>query len=151
MAEDRSFVEQNRAALARLQAVVDRLSDEQLAQPMSNGLTPALVLAHIAFWDGRALTLAQRWDNGGPGPQAADIEPENVDWINDAARPLFEAIPPRQAARLALTVAEAVDRKVETLSDEQLAQNRAVGSPLNVYRANHRLEHVEELERAFGL
>jgi hypothetical protein len=150
MAEDRSYVEHNRAALARLRALVDRLSDEQLAQPMDNGLIPAAVLAHMAFWDGRALTLAERWDNGGPGPQAADIEPGNVDWINDAARPLLEAIPPRDAARLALTIAEAVDRKVGTLSDEQLAQNRAAGSPLNVARANHRLEHVEELERALG-
>lgn len=151
MAEDRSYIEQNRAALARLRALVDRLSDEQLAQPMDSGLTPALVLAHMAFWDGRSLYLAERWDNGGPGPQREHIEPDDVDWINDAARPLFEAIPPREAARLALATAEAVDRKLEGLSDEQLAQNRSNGSPLHVLRANHRLEHVEELEQALRL
>lgn len=136
MAEDRSYIEQNRAALARLRALVERLSDEQLTRPFSNGLTAAEVLAHVAFWDGRSLCLAERWDNGGPGPQQDDCEPENVDWI---------------VAEFAVQLAERVDQKVAALTDEQLAQNRAVGSPLNVRRADHRLEHVEELEREFGL
>ncbi|HXF60152.1 MAG TPA: DinB family protein [Caldilineaceae bacterium] len=151
MAEDRSYIERNRAALARLRGLVERLSDEQLVQPLSNGLTAAEVLAHVAFWDGRALYLAEKWDNGGPGPQPKDYEPVNVDWINDAMRPLFQLIPPRQAAQFAVQQAERVDQKVAALTDVQLAQNRAAGSPLNVLRAAHRLEHVEELAREFGL
>ncbi|MCC6166379.1 MAG: DinB family protein [Caldilineaceae bacterium] len=151
MAEDRAYIERNRAALARLHLLVDQLGDEQLAQPVGGGLTAAGVLAHLAFWDSRALNLARKWENGGAGPQPADSEPGNVDWINDAAQPLFALILPRRVADFALTLAEAVDRAVAALSDEQLAQNRAAGSLLNVSRADHRLEHVEELERALGL
>jgi hypothetical protein len=151
MREDRSFVEHNNAARARLQALVERLSDEQLARPMNGDLTVAGILAHLAFWDGRSLYLLEKWEKGGPGPRPADCEPEDVDWINDAARPLFTLIPPRQAARLAVALAESVDRKVAALSDEQMARNRAAGGPLNLLRAEHRLEHVEELEREFGL
>jgi hypothetical protein len=134
-----------------LQALVEGLSDEQLARPMDGGLTVAGVLAHLAFWDGRSLHLLAKWEKGGAGPQPADCEPEDVDWINDAARPLFALIPPRQAARLALALAETVDHKVAALSGERMAQNRAAGGPLNLLRAEHRLEHVEELERALGL
>jgi uncharacterized damage-inducible protein DinB len=150
MAEDRSFVERNQAARARLERWVEQLSDEQLAQAVPGGLTVARVLAHLAFWDGRALHLVEKWADGGAGPQPEDAGPANVDWINDAARPLFQLIPPRQAARLAVTLAAVVDERVAALSDEQLAQNRAAGSPLNVLRAQHRLEHLEEMERMLG-
>ena len=53
-----------------------------------------------------------------------------------------------EAARLAIATAEAVDRAVEGLSDAQVAANDAAGRPLNLFRAEHRREHLDEIEHA---
>ncbi|HXF72127.1 MAG TPA: hypothetical protein VNO79_05915, partial [Actinomycetota bacterium] len=45
----------------------------------------------------------------------SDVEPEDVDWINDATRPLIHAIPPGEAARLAVAIAEETDAAVASL------------------------------------
>jgi hypothetical protein len=39
---------------------------------------------------------------------------------------------------------------VETLSDEMVTQNVRAGGPLNLVRAEHRDEHLDEIERALG-
>jgi len=57
---------------------------------------------------------------------------------------------PRVAARLAVSTADAADRRVETLSPQLLAANAAAGSPINLLRAEHRREHLDEIERAVG-
>jgi hypothetical protein len=74
----------------------------------------------------------------------------SVDWINDATKPLFLALPPRQAADLTVRAAGVVDRLVETLSDEMVTQNVRAGGPLNLFRAEHRDEHLDEIERVLG-
>jgi hypothetical protein len=109
----------------------------------------AAVLAHIGFWDARAIVLLDKW-GGGVEPSAADYEPEDVDWINDAAKPLCLALPPRAAAQLALRLAEEADAKVAALSDAMLAEIRAAGSPINLSRADHRREHLDDIERALS-
>ena len=58
----RSYVTENSAQRARLRALVDRLTDAELARPLDAGWTVAAVLAHVAFWDQRALTLIERWE-----------------------------------------------------------------------------------------
>ncbi len=123
-----------------------RLSGEELSRPMPAGWTLAAVLAHIGFWDARAIFLLDKWGRG-VEPSTADYEPEDVDWLNDSAKPLCLALPPRDAAQLALRLAEETDGKVEALSDEMLAKIRAVGSPFNLSRANHRKEHLDDIER----
>lgn len=148
MVADRSYVAQNDAQRERLRALSERLSDEQLARQVGAGWTIAGVLAHLAFWDQRALILLERWERGGPGAAPPPINHADVDWINDAAKALCLALPPRAAARLALITAEAVDRRVAVLSDERVAANAAAGSPLNLLRAQHRREHLDEIERA---
>ena len=77
----------------------------------------------------------------GRGPRAANNA--DVDWINDATKPLTLALPPRLAAELAVAIAEA-------LPEEFLARNAAAGSPLNLLRAEHRREHLDEIEAALG-
>ncbi|MGH2586517.1 MAG: hypothetical protein ACRDJE_16505, partial [Dehalococcoidia bacterium] len=81
---------------------------------------------------------------------AADYEPEDIDWVNDSAKPLCLALPPRDAAQLALHLAEEADGKVAALSGELLAKVLAVGSPFNLSRANHRKEHLDDIERALN-
>lgn len=142
----REYVEANSAERERLRALVERLSDDELRRPMAAGWTMAAVLAHIGFWDARAIYLLDKWQ-GGSAPSAADYEPEDIDWINDAGKPLCMALPPRDAARLAIGLAEEADLKVEALSDEMIAQNEAAGSPLNVSRADHRREHLDDIEQ----
>jgi len=146
----RSYVIENNDQRARLRALVDRLSDGDLARPLAAGWTVGAVLAHLAFWDQRTLVLIERWEKDGPRTTPRSIDDKDVDWINDSAKALCLALPPRAAARLALATAEAVDRRVEALSDELIAANAAAGKPINLLRAEHRREHLDEIERAFG-
>jgi Mycothiol maleylpyruvate isomerase N-terminal domain len=139
-------VEENARELDRLRALVDRLTDEEVGSPVDEHWTVAGVLGHIAFWDGRVLALAQKLENERPF-SPSDDEPEDVDWINDAARPLIHAIEPREAAQLALRIAEETDRKVASLPADRLFPNDAT-SPLNALRATHRAEHLDQIEAA---
>src|SRR5438309_7503221 len=67
------------------------------------------------------------------------------------AKPLFLALSPRRAAEVALAVAEAVDRKVTMLPDDLVSRNAAMGTPVNLVRATHRREHLDEIEHALAL
>jgi hypothetical protein len=137
-------VEENARELDRLRALVERLTDEELGSPVDEHWTVAGVLGHIAFWDGRALVLAQKLESGRPF-SSSDDEPEDVDWINDAARPLIHAVVPREAAQLAVHIAEETDQKVASLPADRLFPNDAT-SPLNALRATHRAEHLDQIE-----
>jgi hypothetical protein len=145
----RSYVEENETQLRRLRDLVDGLSDERLATPMDAGWTVASVLAHMAFWDYRIVVLLDRWRPDGTGEQPT-YEDEAVDWMNDATKPIFLAMPPRIAAQTALDAAEAADRAVAAMSDELLAKNEAIGGLINTFRSEHRGEHLDDLERALG-
>ncbi len=147
MSTDRSFVDDNARELERLRSLVSRLTDEELNASVNEHWTVAGVLGHIAFWDGRALFLAGRLVEG-TAFTASDDEPEDVDWINDASRPLIHAVPPREMADLAVRVAEETDAAVAGLSPELAARTYPAdpASPLNVVRASHRAEHLDEIE-----
>jgi len=142
---DKSYIAENNAERERLRTLVERLSDEELSRPLVAGWTIAGMLAHMAFWDARALALMDKWA-GGVAPSTADHEPGNIHWVNDASKPLCLALPPRTAAQLALQLAEETDRRVEALPDDLLAQLIAIGPPFNLSRANHRKEHLDEIE-----
>ena len=143
MPVDRSFVERNRAETARLRDLVARLTEDDLHRSVGGGWTVSAALAHLAFWDRRAIVLLEKWEREGVGPSGADSGP-----INEAALPQWLAIPPRESAQMALNSAEEVDRKLESVDPEILEQSVAIGSPINVIRANHRAEHIEQIEQA---
>jgi len=136
----------NARELARMRALVSRLSDEQLGAMVNEYWSAAGVLGHVAFWDGRALYLAGKLQRHGPFT-ASDDEPEDVDWINDSSRPLIHAIAPRALADLAVSIAEQTDELIASLPDEILAGLDDT-SPLNPVRAGHRGEHLDEIEAA---
>lgn len=148
MSPDRSYVEQNKREREHLRALVARLGEDELRSPVNEHWTVAGVLGHIAFWDARALVLADKLERGVPF-SPSDAEPEDVDWINDATRPLIHAIPPREAARLALRLAEETDRLMASLPPDRMWPGDA-SSPLNPLRATHRAEHLDEIEAALG-
>ena len=148
MTLDRSYVEQNTRERERLRGLVTRLGDDELRASVNEHWTVAGVLGHIAFWDACALVLADKVERGIP-LSPSDAEPEDVDWINDATRPLIDAIAPRAAAQLAMRLAEETDSRVASLPLALLWPNNAT-SPLNPFRANHRAEHLDEIEAALG-
>jgi len=145
---DAPFVEDNARELQRLHNLVARLSDEDLRLPVNEHWTVAATLGHMAFWDARAMYLAERFDPASGFPEDVD-EPDNVDWINDSTRSLIHAIDPRGVADLAVRTAEDIDARVAELPAEKVWPNDP-DSPLNGRRASHRAEHLDEIEGALG-
>jgi hypothetical protein len=146
---DLSYVEQNTRERERLRSLVERLSVDELQSPVNESWTVAGVMGHVAFWDARALYLANKLEAGIPF-SADDDEPEEVDWINDSARPLIHAIPARDAALLAFSIADETDARIASLAPEHAARTWPAdpNSPLNPLRASHRGEHLDEIEAA---
>ena len=145
---DRSHEAESSRELERLRSLVASLSADDLRQEMPAGWTIAGVLAHIAFWDARALYWMDQWDSG-VEPTPPDFETrEDVEWITNAAKPLCLALGPREAALLSLRVAEETDRRVAGLSDELLTKVQAVGCPFALSRGEHRGEHLDDIQRA---
>jgi sulfite reductase beta subunit-like hemoprotein len=148
MSEERDYIAQNTRERERLRALVERLGEDELRRPVNPHWTVAAVFGHIAFWDGRMLALADKLERGEPFTPS-DAEPEDVDWINDASRPLIHAIPPLEAARLALAIAEETDELMARLPVERLWP-RDPDSPLYALRAAHRGEHLDDVEGLLG-
>ena len=146
MRVDRTHDRATDAERERLRSLVTRLSDAELRRPMPGGWTVAGVLAHAGFWDARAIYWLDKWGLTG---EPSTYEPENTEAVNESAKPLCLALPPRDAAALALRLAEEADRKVKALSDQMLAKIRVAGSPpFNLSRAIHRKEHLDDIDRA---
>ncbi|SRR5260221_9365504 len=142
MALDRSFVEKNRASTTRIRELAASLSDDDLKRPVGEHWTVAVALAHIAFWDRRVLVVLDATERDGK------VTPPDVGIIvNDISLPLWLAIPPREAVRLAIETAEKLDQRLESFSPELLEQVGAFNMRY-VVRALHRGEHLDEVDRA---
>jgi hypothetical protein len=148
MSDDRPYVAHNTAQRERLRALVERLTDHDLRRQVNEHWTVAGVLGHIAFWDSRSLWLADKLDRGIPFT-SSDVEPDDVTWINDSIRALIHAIPPRATADLALRIAEEIDRRVAAISPMKTWPTDP-NSLLNPLRAEHRSEHLDDIERVLG-
>jgi hypothetical protein len=142
MALDRSFVEKNRAATNRIRNLASSLSDEQLKHPVGEHWTVGVVFAHIAFWDRRVMAVLDASEREG---KASALEVDIV--VNDISLPLWLAIPPREAAQIAVATAEQLDQRLEAFAPELLEQIAARNIRL-VERVRHRTEHLDEAEQA---
>jgi hypothetical protein len=143
--DKQSIVSENNAGHEALVRLAARLTDEELARPMESGWTIAALLAHLAFWDARAVLLIEKWQREGIGPSPAD-----TDIVNDAARALCLAIPARAAADLAVKNSAEVNRSIETLSPEMIERIQEIGSAVHLIRYEHKRVHMEEIEQAVG-
>jgi len=131
----------NRAATERIRAF-ERLTDRELRRPVGQHWTVAILLAHLAFWDRRALDTLDRTE------QAGAVTSPDVDVVaNDLSLPLWAAIPPRDAVRLAIEAAEALDRRLEVYPAELVAAV-LVARPRWIRRHLHRNEHLDEADAA---
>jgi hypothetical protein len=135
------LIKDNTAEYTHLRQVIERLSDADLAIPLEAGWTVSAVLAHLAFWDQRAIMLIGRWKKEGVGPSPID-----TDIVNEATRSLCLAIQPRQAAGLAAALAGEVDKVVAGLTPEMVAAIQAKGTTVKLRRADHRRTHLGEIE-----
>ena len=133
----------------RLETLLGRLSDAELARPLGDGWTISASLAHLAFWDRRAALLVERWLRDGSAPGPSDTIGD-IDMINEAALPQWLAIAPRAAAKEALAAAVAADRALDRASPALIEQIVAAGFPINPARSLHRREHVDQIENALN-
>jgi uncharacterized damage-inducible protein DinB len=145
MTDERPYIATNTRQRERLRALVESLDDETLKAPVNEYWTVAGVLGHIAYWDIRVLVLAEKIARGEPWV-AGDAEPEG-DWLNDSTRPLIHAIAPREAAELAVRIAEETDALVAKLPLDRMWPGDP-DSPINAARSEHRAEHLDEVEAA---
>ena len=142
MTIDRSFIELNRASTQRIRALVGRLSDAELLKPVGKDWTVAIALAHLAFWDGRVMHVLDATERVGK-LQAPEIDLS----VNDLSLPLWAAIPPRGAARIAVETAERLDARLVNFPDGLLKEVHSHNQRL-VVRAMHRNEHLDEIDAA---
>ncbi len=142
MTLDRSFIERNRTSTNRIRALAARLTDKELQHPVGEHWTVAITLAHLAFWDQRMLYILDKTEREGQL-----VIPSLDICVNDIALPLWAAIPPREAARLAIESAEALDKRLENFSFSILEEIYA-RSDRWVVRALHRDGHLDEVDAA---
>jgi hypothetical protein len=141
-----TYTRGNMSERQHLIALVDRLPDEKLNYPLEAGWTVAGVLAHLAFWDQRALILLTKWQQEGIGSSAID-----VDVVNEATRLLCIALPPRVAAQLAIATAEAIDQAIDQIDPAMIAEIETNGQTVRLNRADHRQEHLTQIEQALKI
>lgn len=146
MNPDRSFSRLNDEELEALRALISRLSPEQLAHPIGHEWTVASGLAHLGFWDRRALGQLEDWERTG----VVDTSPTDADAINAEHLAEWRAMDPQAAARGFIAAAEALDAKLALLSDAMVEKLLAAGRERTLNRSNHRRAHRLEIEAALG-
>ena len=144
MTLERSFIESNRASTNRIHALVERLTDEEMQHPVGEHWTVAIALAHLAFWDRRVTYILDMTEREGKL-----FIPQTDVLVNDVSLPLWAAIPPREAARLALETAEALDKRLESFPPALLEEIYAYNKRW-VVRALHRGEHLDDVDAALS-
>jgi mycothiol maleylpyruvate isomerase-like protein len=139
------FARSNQAQTERLRRLVGSLSPQDLRTRLPNGWTVSVALAHLAFWDRHRIILMKKW---AAGQEATGAYDGNV--FNDGVQPLLEAIPPEQAAKISIEVAEEVDRLLLELPDEVVATALARPDAPNLNRGLHRQGHLDVIDKALG-
>ena len=138
MTLDRSYIELNRTSRDRMQTLAGRLTDEQLLTKVGEHWTVGIVYAHIAWWDRRVMYVLDMTEK-----DSKLFIPEIDIFVNDLSLPLWAAVPPREAVRIAMETAEELDKRLEeyppALLEEIFDYNKRW-----VVRALHRNEHLDE-------
>jgi hypothetical protein len=139
---DQSYIELNRASTDRIRKLTERLTDEEMQHPVGEHWTVGVALAHFAFWDRRVMYVLDMTEKDNKL-----FIPEIDIFVNALSLPLWLAIPPREAARIAIETAETLDKRLENypqaLLEEIYNHNKRW-----VIRALHRNEHLDEVDAA---
>ena len=147
MATDRSHEAANARETARLAALTGR-SGADLSRDLGGGWNVSTALSHVAFWDRFAAERLKAWLRDGTVVGAGNA----IDALNDALLHVWRALPTKAAAAEAVAAAEAIDRQIRDLTDEQIGRYRASlapgQTPLFLDRTGHRREHCDQIEAA---
>jgi len=142
MSLDPSYKDLNRASRERIHALANRLTDEEMQTRVGEHWTVSIVFAHLAWWDRRVMYVLDMTEKNGNL-----FIPEIDIFVNDLSLPLWAAVPPREAARIAIETCETLDKRLEeyspTLLEEIYNYNKRW-----VVRALHRNEHLNEADAA---
>ncbi len=139
---DRSFIELNRVSRERMRVIANRCSDNEMLTRVGEHWTVAIVYAHIAWWDRRVMYVLDRTERDG-----SLFIPEIDIFVNDLSLPLWAAVPAREAVRIAMENAEAVDKRLEEYPEALLEEIHKYNKRW-VVRALHRNEHLDEADKA---
>ena len=142
MTMDQSFMELNRASRERIRALAERLTDEEMQTKVGEHWTVGIVFSHLAWWDRRVIYVLDMTAKDGKL-----FVPEIDIFVNDLSLPLWAAVPPRDAARIAIESAETLDKKLEEYSPALLEEIYNHNKRW-VIRALHRNEHLDEADLA---
>jgi len=142
-----SYNERNRVQTQRLKGL-RRLSDKDLRRPVGEHWTIVVALAHLQYWDGRAVGALEAWRRHGL-PLALWTDREGT-VVNDARLPVWREQPPREALEQAIRTAEVLDRIVADLSPAE-AEAVAAQRYRVLDRSLHRSEHLDEIDRVLGI
>jgi hypothetical protein len=135
----------NRESTIRMKHLIQSLTGEQLTTVLPNGWTVSVTLAHLAFWDQRVSHVIEMAKKEGKV-----IRTELDVQLNDIIEPFLRAIPPADAAKLALSSAETLDQLLEACSPEMIDQLEKE-SPRWVDRSLHRNAHLDDIEALFKM
>jgi len=136
------YTRDNTAERERLFRLTANMTEAHLTRPLPNGWSVATKLAHLAFWDLYWLALFDEWERDG-----FDYTPSKFDAINQAVLVLSRALPPAAIIELVRDAASTIDRKIETVAPELAAAIENAGYVHILRRAEHRREHLDQIEK----
>ena len=139
---DPSYHDLNRASTERIKKLAASLTDEEMQTRVGEHWTVAIALAHLAWWDRRVMYVLDRTAQDGKL-----FIPEIDIFVNDLSLPLWAAIPPREAARIAIETSADLDARLEIYSPNLLEEIYNYNKRW-VVRALHRNEHLDEVDAA---
>ncbi len=70
----------------------------------------------------------------------------DVDVTNDSLLPTWLSLPPRTAANLAVSAAEAIDEEIAELSSDLISEIEKMGDERRLFRSIHRKLHLDQIE-----
>jgi hypothetical protein len=138
---DPNYKELNRTSTERVKTYA-RLSDAEMQTRVGEHWTVAMALVHLGFWDRRVLYSLDRTEQEGKL-----YVPQIEIAVNDLSLAFWAAIPSKDALRLAVENAEALDKRLETYPQNLLEQVYNHNERW-VVRALHRNEHLDEVDAA---
>lgn len=139
---DPTYKEQNRKSKERIRALAERLTEAEMQTKVGEHWTVGIVFAHLAWWDRRVMYVLDMTEKNGKL-----FIPEIDVFVNDLSLPLWAAVPPREAARIAIEASETLDKRLEEYSPALLEEIYNYNKRW-VVRALHRNEHLDEADAA---
>ena len=139
---DPAYKNLNRLSRERIRTLAERLTDEEMQTKVGEHWTVSIVFAHLAFWERRVMYVLDMTEKN-----EKVFAPEIDIFVNDLSLPLWAAVPPREAARIAIETCATLDKRLEEYSPALLEEIYNYNKRW-VVRALHRNEHLDEADAA---